>query len=113
LRSAQASGRNDSERAGARALVSSSHAAGVSEYDPVLPPARSCDAAGRASVSREAVLAAALRLADEHGLEAVTMHAVAERLRVTPMALYRHVDFAELIRWLRLPLGLPGPAARY
>jgi AcrR family transcriptional regulator len=43
-------------------------------------------------ISREAVLAAALRLADEQGLEAVTMHAVAKSLRVTPMALYRHVD---------------------
>ena len=39
-----------------------------------------------------AVLAAALRLADEQGLDAVTMHAVARRLQVTPMALYRHVD---------------------
>ena len=48
---------------------------------------------GRApQISREAVLAAALGLADEQGLEAVTMHAVASRLRVTPMALYRHVD---------------------
>ena len=48
---------------------------------------------GRApQISREAVLAAALRLADEQGLEAVTMHAVAKRLGVTPMALYRHVD---------------------
>jgi AcrR family transcriptional regulator len=48
---------------------------------------------GRApQISREAVLAAALRLADEQGLDAVTMHAVARRLRVTPMALYRHVD---------------------
>ena len=48
---------------------------------------------GRApQISRDAVLAAALRLADEHGLEAVTMHAVARSLRVTPMALYRHVD---------------------
>jgi len=48
---------------------------------------------GRApQISREAVLAAALALADEHGLEAVTMHAVAKRLQVTPMALYRHVD---------------------
>jgi AcrR family transcriptional regulator len=48
---------------------------------------------GRApQISREAVLAAALRLADEQGLQAVTMHAVAKRLRVTPMALYRHVD---------------------
>jgi AcrR family transcriptional regulator len=43
-------------------------------------------------ISREAVLAAALRLADEQGLEAVTMHAVAKALHVTPMALYRHVD---------------------
>src|ERR1700753_393202 len=48
---------------------------------------------GRAAqISREAVLAAALRLADERGLDAVTMHAVARRLQVTPMALYRHVD---------------------
>jgi AcrR family transcriptional regulator len=48
---------------------------------------------GRAPrISREAVLAAALRLADTDGLEAVTMHAVAKSLRVTPMALYRHVD---------------------
>jgi AcrR family transcriptional regulator len=43
-------------------------------------------------ISREAVLTAALRLADEQGLEAVTMHAVAKVLNVTPMALYRHVD---------------------
>jgi AcrR family transcriptional regulator len=43
-------------------------------------------------ISREAILAAALRLADEQGLEAVTMHAVAKRLQVTPMALYRHVE---------------------
>src|SRR6185369_2318541 len=50
-------------------------------------------ALGRApQISRESVLAAALRLADEQGLDAVTMHAVAKRLRVTPMALYRHVD---------------------
>ncbi len=48
---------------------------------------------GRAAqISREAVLSAALALADTEGLEAVTMHAVARRLQVTPMALYRHVD---------------------
>jgi AcrR family transcriptional regulator len=44
-----------------------------------------------AQISRPAVLAAALRLADEQGLAAVTMHAVARVLGVTPMALYRHV----------------------
>jgi AcrR family transcriptional regulator len=48
---------------------------------------------GRApQISRDTVLAAALRLADTHGLDAVTMHAVARSLHVTPMALYRHVD---------------------
>lgn len=45
-----------------------------------------------AQISREAVLAAALAVADEAGLESVTMHAVGRRLGVTPMALYRHVD---------------------
>lgn len=42
-------------------------------------------------ISREAVLAAGLAVADEEGLAAVTMQAVARRLEVTPMALYRHV----------------------
>jgi AcrR family transcriptional regulator len=46
----------------------------------------------RPQISRETILAAALRLADEQGLDAVTMHAVAKALHVTPMALYRHVD---------------------
>ena len=44
-----------------------------------------------AQISRTDVLAAALDLADEAGLESVTMHAVGRRLAVTPMALYRHV----------------------
>jgi len=43
-------------------------------------------------IDRAAILDAALTLADEQGLEAVTMHAVARRLDVTPMALYRHLD---------------------
>ena len=34
---------------------------------------------------------ASLAIADERGLDAVTMKAVADRLSVTPMALYRHV----------------------
>ena len=36
-------------------------------------------------------MSGALALADEEGLEALTMARVAERLGVTPMALYRHV----------------------
>ncbi len=45
----------------------------------------------RKRIDRAGVLAEALALADEGGLEAVTMAAVAERVGVTPMALYRHV----------------------
>jgi AcrR family transcriptional regulator len=44
-----------------------------------------------AQIDRTAVLEESLRLADEQGLGAVTMAAVAQRLGVTPMALYRHV----------------------
>ncbi|MFJ9537593.1 TetR/AcrR family transcriptional regulator [Streptomyces sp. NPDC101225] len=40
---------------------------------------------------REEILDAALDIADEHGLEAVSMRALADRVGVTPMALYRHV----------------------
>jgi AcrR family transcriptional regulator len=42
-------------------------------------------------IDRGAVLGAALAIADDAGLEAVTMAAVAEALGVTPMALYRYV----------------------
>ncbi|WP_027346135.1 TetR/AcrR family transcriptional regulator [Hamadaea tsunoensis] len=40
---------------------------------------------------KTAILDAALALADERGLTAVTMRALAQRLGVTPMALYPHV----------------------
>ena len=46
----------------------------------------------RPQIDRAAILDAAMQLADERGLEAVTMQAVAQRLAVTPMALYRHMD---------------------
>jgi len=45
----------------------------------------------RRSIDREAIGAVALELADEGGLAAVTARNLAERLGVTPMALYRHV----------------------
>jgi len=44
-----------------------------------------------ARIDRAAVLSEALALADEQGLDAVTMAALARRLKVTAMALYRHV----------------------
>lgn len=43
-------------------------------------------------IDRDGVLDAALAIADESGLDAVTMRAVAQRLQVTQMALYRHVE---------------------
>lgn len=45
----------------------------------------------RARIDVEAIELAALALGDEGGLEAITARNLAERLGVTPMALYRHV----------------------
>ena len=45
----------------------------------------------RAPDRRQAILNAAMALADEGGLDAVSMRAVAERVGVTAMALYTHV----------------------
>jgi AcrR family transcriptional regulator len=67
-----------------------------------------------AQIDRAAILAASLQLADEEGLAAVTMQAVADRLGVTPMALYRHVvNKADLldgvVESILLELPLPDP----
>jgi AcrR family transcriptional regulator len=43
------------------------------------------------TLDRRAILAAAIELGDEAGLQAVTVRGVADRLQVTPMALYRHI----------------------
>ncbi|WP_416967907.1 TetR/AcrR family transcriptional regulator [Streptomyces sp. 4F14] len=62
---------------------------------------------------REEILDAALAIADERGLEAVSMRALAERVGVTPMALYRHVkDKAALLDGMlgRLLVALPSGA---
>lgn len=44
------------------------------------------------SERRQEILDAAMALADKHGLDGVSMRTVAERVGVTPMALYRHFD---------------------
>ena len=49
----------------------------------------------RGTLSRERVLRAALELADEGGLESLTMHAIGRRLGVQAMSLYRHVENKE------------------
>lgn len=61
---------------------------------------------------RAEILDAALAIADERGLDAVTMRAVAQWVGVTPMALYPHVrDKAGLLDGMvdRLLGGLPLP----
>jgi AcrR family transcriptional regulator len=47
--------------------------------------------ATRKPLSRERVLQAAVALADEAGLEAFSMRALAQELGVVPMALYKHI----------------------
>ncbi|HYI16236.1 MAG TPA: TetR/AcrR family transcriptional regulator C-terminal domain-containing protein [Thermomicrobiales bacterium] len=48
-------------------------------------------AEARLPLSRERVLAAAIRLADEHGVEALTMRRLGQALGVEAMSLYNHV----------------------
>ncbi|WP_104139850.1 TetR/AcrR family transcriptional regulator [Arthrobacter sp. ZGTC131] len=49
------------------------------------------EAARRVPLSRDRVLAAAVELADEVGIEALSMRRLAQELGVVPMALYKHV----------------------
>jgi AcrR family transcriptional regulator len=49
------------------------------------------DSGPREPLSRERVLRAAVALADEAGLEAISMRKLAQALGVVPMALYKHV----------------------
>src|SRR3712207_9297497 len=45
----------------------------------------------RAPLNRDRVLRAAVALADDVGIQALSMRNLAERLGVVPMALYKHV----------------------
>ena len=66
-------------------------------------------------LTRDAVLAEALALGDTRGFGAVTIRGVADRLGVTPMALYRHVGDKDglldgLADTLYAELRIPDPA---
>jgi len=70
---------------------------------------------GRKTLTRGHIIDVTWQLAAEHGLPAVTMRSVAERLGVTPMALYRHVGDKQglvdgLIERLLGDIPLPDPA---
>lgn len=45
-----------------------------------------------AGLSREAIVAAAIEIADEEGLEAVSIRRLATRLETRPMSLYSHIE---------------------
>ena len=49
------------------------------------------DAKPRAPLTKERILRAAVELADEGGVESISMRKIADELDVVPMALYRHV----------------------
>lgn len=68
-----------------------------------LSPGKSASGIGRPpKLNRGAIVAAAIDLADQRGLEAVTMRAVAAELDSTAAALYRHVknreELVDLVR---------------
>src|SRR5919205_2685952 len=52
---------------------------------------READGGRRPRVTRDRALRAAVALADEAGLESLTMRSLAQALGVVPMALYKHV----------------------
>jgi AcrR family transcriptional regulator len=62
-------------------------------------------------LTAELAVAAAIEIADESGLDAVTMAAVAKRCGFTTMSLYRHVASKDdlLRRMLDVVLGTPPP----
>lgn len=88
-----------------------------------MPPRPHRRRRGRAPLSREKVVRAALELADEGGLGSVTMQGVGRRLGVEAMSLYRHVANKEdildglvdlVVSEIELPTGADGwkPAMR-
>jgi AcrR family transcriptional regulator len=62
----------------------------------------------RQALSVERVVAAAIEVADEHGLAAVSMSRVADRLGASTMALYRHVASKDELLALMVD-GAAGP----
>ncbi|MFE2170281.1 TetR/AcrR family transcriptional regulator [Streptomyces sp. NPDC059447] len=79
------------------------------------PAARAGRRGPRQGLSVDAVVRAAIALADEEGLAALTMRALATRLAVTPMTLYTYVPGkAELLdlmldeAYRRMPRRAPG-----
>jgi AcrR family transcriptional regulator len=56
-----------------------------------MPPPTDADQGARTPLNRERILRAAVALADEHGIDAVSMRRLGQGLGVDPMSLYNHV----------------------
>jgi AcrR family transcriptional regulator len=63
------------------------------------------------SLSREAIVAAAIEIADAEGLAAVSMARVAEQVGASTMALYRYVANKDELLLLMSDAGIDGPPA--
>ena len=61
------------------------------------------------ALSAEQVITAAMEIADEDGIGAVSMHAVAARLGFTPMALYRYFPSREALYDAIVDAGMGSP----
>lgn len=73
----------------------------------------------RGRIDRETVLRTALRLVEQHGVDALTMRRVATELSVDPMSLYRHVDNKDALLdgiveqlWAQVPVPTSDIAAQ-
>lgn len=67
---------------------------------------------GRPNLSKDKIIVAAIRMADEEGLDAVTLRGLAKRLKVHVTSLYNHIPtkealFAEMNRTLMAETDLP------
>ena len=81
-----------------------------------MPAQRQHEAATRTPLSRERVLRAAVALADDVGIEAVSMRKLGQLLGVEAMSLYNHVDHKEdlldgmvdlIVSDIEVPPGVP------
>lgn len=66
-------------------------------------------ATSRRPLSRDAIVAAALRIADDDGLHAVSMPRLARELGAAPMSLYRHVASKDVLVDLVLDAAIGDP----
>ena len=65
----------------------------------------------KSTLDVEAVVGTAIRLADDGGLEAATLPAVAEELNVTAMSLYRHIGSKHELLLLMMDAASKPPAS--